>query len=110
MRVAVATSDDRAPTEATLAGLGIDALVDAIVCADDGLPVKPAPDAVLHLCQLLGVGPARTAVIGDSQADVAMGRAAGAGLVIGVLSGVGVHDELEPFADAIVSSIADLLP
>ena len=32
------------------------------------------------------------------------------GLVIGVLSGVGVHDELEPFADVIVSSIADLLP
>jgi phosphoglycolate phosphatase-like HAD superfamily hydrolase len=110
MRVAVATSDDRAPTEATLAGLEIDSLVDAIVCADDGLPIKPAPDAVLHLCQLLGVAPARTAVIGDSQADVAMGRAAGAGLVIGVLSGVGVHDELEPFADAIVSSIADLLP
>jgi phosphoglycolate phosphatase-like HAD superfamily hydrolase len=109
MRVAVATSDDRAPTEATLAGLGIDSLVDAIVCADDGLPIKPAPDAVLHLCQLLGVAPARTAVIGDSQADVAMGRAAGAGLVIGVLSGVGVHDELEPFADAIVSSIADLV-
>ena len=48
-------------------------------------------------------------MIGDSQADVAMGRAAGAGLVVGVLSGVGVHDELEPFADAIVSSIADLM-
>ena len=92
----MATSDDRAPTEATLAGLGVAALVDAIVCADDGLPVKPAPDALLHLCRLLGVDAARTAMIGDSRADVAMGRAAGARLVVGVLSGVGDRDELEP--------------
>jgi phosphoglycolate phosphatase-like HAD superfamily hydrolase len=110
IRIGVATSDDRAPTEATLAGLGIDMLVDAIVCADDGLPVKPAPYPVLHLCQLLRVAPGRTAMIGDSPADVQMGRAAGAGLVIGVLSGVGVEDELRPFADVIVPSIAELLP
>ena len=110
IRVAVATSDDREPTEATLAGLDLTALVDAIVCADDGLPVKPAPDAFLHLCGLLGVLPARTAMIGDSPADLQMARAAGAGLVVGVLSGVGVRDELEPEADVIIQSIAELLP
>ena len=110
IRVAVATSDDRAPTEATLAGLGVAGLVDALVCADDGLKVKPAPDTLLHLCTLLGVGPSRTAMIGDSQADVAMGRAAGAGLVVGVLSGIGSRTELEPFADTILDSVADLLP
>jgi phosphoglycolate phosphatase-like HAD superfamily hydrolase len=110
MQVAVATSDDRAPTEATLAGLGIATLVDAIVCADDGLPVKPAPDALLHLCALLGVDPSRAAMIGDSAADVAMGRAAGARLVVGVLSGVGVREDLEPFSDVILGSVAELLP
>jgi phosphoglycolate phosphatase-like HAD superfamily hydrolase len=109
-RIAVATSDDRAPTEATLAGLGLDTLVDAIVCADDGLPVKPAPDAFLHLCALLGVDASRAAMIGDSPADVAMGRAAGARLVVGVLSGVGVREELAPFSDAILGSVAELLP
>lgn len=110
LQVAVATSDDRVPTEATLAGLGVASLVDAVVCADDGLPVKPAPDTLLHLCVVLGVDPARTAMIGDSPADVAMGRAAGAGLVVGVLSGVGVRAELEPFSDIILGSVADLLP
>jgi phosphoglycolate phosphatase-like HAD superfamily hydrolase len=110
IRVAVATSDDRGPTEATLAGLGIAGLVDALVCADDGLPVKPEPDALLHLCDLLGVDASRAAMVGDSAADVAMGRAAGAGLVVGVLSGVGSRAELEPFSDTILGSVGDLLP
>ncbi len=110
IRVAVATADDRAPTEATLAGLGIDGLVDAITCADDGLPVKPAPDGILHLCTVLGIQPSRTAMVGDSASDVAMGRAAGAGVVLGMLSGVGDAAELAPYADEILPSIADLVP
>ncbi len=108
MRVALATADDRAPTEATLAGLGVADLVDAITCADDGLPVKPAPEGILHLCRALGVDPSRAAMIGDSVSDVAMGRAAGVGLVIGVLSGTGTAAELTPYADTILGSIADL--
>ncbi len=110
IRVAVATADDRAPTEATLAGLGIDDLVDAITCADDGLPVKPAPDGILYLCEVLGIEPARTAMVGDSASDAAMGRAAGVSLVVGVLSGVGDVTQLEPYADEILRSIADLVP
>lgn len=110
IRVAVATSDDRAPTEATLAGLGVAGLVDAVVCADDGLPVKPAPDMLLHVCTLVGVGASRAAMIGDSSADLGMGRAAGAGLVVGVLSGVGTWVELRPLADIVIGSVADLLP
>ena len=78
-RVAVATSDDRDPTERTLAALGLTDAIDALVCADDGVPVKPAPDMVLRLCAELGVRPGRTAVVGDSPADLRMGRAAGAG-------------------------------
>ena len=108
-RIGVVTSDDRAPTEATLGGLGVAGLVDAIVCADDGLPVKPAPDALLEACRQAGVPAGRTAIVGDSWADLAMGRAAGARLVIGVLSGVGDRRELELDADLIIPSIADLL-
>ena len=108
--VAIATSDDRAPTERTLEALGVAGFVRAIACADDGDPVKPAPDAVHRLCAAVGVGPDRTAVIGDSPADLGMGRAAGVGRTIGVLSGVGDRDSLEPAADLILDSIADLVP
>ncbi len=108
-RIAVATTDDRGPTESTLAALGVESLVDALACADDGLVVKPAPEMVLHLCQELGVEPGRAAMVGDSPADLAMGRAAGAGRCIGVLSGVGTREELEPLADAVIPSVEALL-
>ncbi len=108
-RIAVATSDDREPTERTLVSLGVEALVDATVCADDGVPVKPAPDMVLRVCAVVGVDPVRTAVVGDAPADLRMGRAAGAGLVVGVLTGVGARADLEPLADLVIGSVEQLL-
>ena len=106
--VAVATSDDRDPTARTLAALGLTNAIDAVVCADDGVAVKPAPDMVVHLCAYLGVDPARTAVVGDSVADLEMGRRAGVGLVVGVLTGVGDASHLAPAADLVLASVADL--
>jgi phosphoglycolate phosphatase len=105
----VATTDDREPTTRTLAALGIAEAIDAFVCADDGVAVKPAPEMVIHLCRAVGVPPTRTAVVGDSAADLQMARAAGAGLAIGVLTGVGGRADLEPLADEVIESIARLL-
>jgi phosphoglycolate phosphatase len=107
-RIAVATSDDRDPTERTLTALDVADAIDAIVCADDGVEVKPAPDMVLHLCATLGVTPERTAVVGDSPADLRMARAAGVGLSIGVLTGVGARIDLAPLADAVIDSVGEL--
>jgi phosphoglycolate phosphatase len=109
-RFAVATSDDREPTERTLAALGIATEMAALSCADDGRPNKPAPDPVLYLCADLGVPPERTVVVGDAPADLRMARAAEAGRVIGVLTGVGDRATLEPLADVVLDSIAELAP
>lgn len=106
-RIAVATSDDRQPTERTIEALGLGDLIDAVVCADDDVASKPAPDPVLHVCRVVGVEPSRTAVVGDSPADMAMGRTAGAGLVVGVRTGIGADADLAD-ADVILDSIADL--
>lgn len=108
VRVAVATSDDRAPTMATLEALRAIELVDAHACADDGIPVKPAPGMVLALCAELGVAASHAAVVGDAPADLSMARAAGAGLVVGVLSGVGSEADLGPLADVLLPSVATL--
>ena len=107
-RIAVVTTDDRTATDATLRHLGVRTFVDAMVCGDDGFAIKPAPDAIFALCQALQTTPARVAVIGDSPADMAMGRAAGAGLVIGVRTGIGCDADLDD-ADVIVESVAALI-
>jgi phosphoglycolate phosphatase len=109
MRIAIATTDDRAPTLATLEALGVAALVDVLACGDDGRPIKPAPDAILALCRDLGIAPAQAAMVGDTTADMRMGRAAGTGLNIGVLSGVGSAALLAPLADLLLPSVAQLL-
>jgi phosphoglycolate phosphatase len=46
--------------------------------------------------------------VGDSPADLEMGRRAGAGLVVGVLTGVGDEAALAPIADRLLASVADL--
>ena len=107
---AVATSDDRSPTERTLVSLGIAEEMATLACADDGFPNKPAPDPVLRICERLGVDPGRTAVVGDSPADLRMGRAAGACRVIAVLTGVGDEATLAPLADVVLPSIEALAP
>ena len=109
IRIAVATTDDRTPTLATLEALGIAPLMDALACGDDGRPIKPAPDAILALCRELGIAPAQTAMVGDTTADLRMGRAAGVGLNIGVLSGVGAAEQLAPLADMLLPSVAGML-
>ncbi len=106
-RIAVVTTDDRAPTDATLRALGVREAVGAMVCGDDGFPMKPEPDPVFALCQALQTEPPRVAVVGDSPADLAMARAAGAGLVVGVLTGVGTATDLAA-ADVVIASVGEL--
>jgi phosphoglycolate phosphatase len=107
-RIAVVTTDDRAPTEATLRALGVRPAVEAMVCGDDGFAVKPAPDAVFAVCHAFRTDPGRVAVIGDSPADMVMARTAGAGRVVGVRSGVGSDEDLAA-ADVVIDSVADLI-
>jgi phosphoglycolate phosphatase-like HAD superfamily hydrolase len=108
-KVAVATIDDRAPTRATLAGLGVAEMIDALVCADDGIAIKPAPDMIFAICARLGLSPAQAAMVGDSTQDLRMGRTAGVGVNVGVCSGVTPAEALRPHADFVLNSIDELI-
>lgn len=109
LKIAVATSDDREPTLATLAKLGLASFVAAVVCGDDGIPIKPQPDMVVSLCRQLEVPPGRSIMVGDNVADLNMGRTAGAGLMVGVLSGVSSAEILAPHADILLPSVGELI-
>jgi phosphoglycolate phosphatase len=108
VRVAVVTTDHRAETQETLRLLGIAHLVDDTVCGDEGLPSKPAPDMLQAVCGRLGIKPARTAVVGDTVADLLMARRAGAGLKVALLTGAGEPTLLRERADVVLSSIDEI--
>ena len=78
----------RADLSAVLAAAGIEELfevqVDSVEARRLALRLPPAPDLVSEALARLVVSPARAAVVARSQRGVAAGRAAGAGMVIGV--------------------------
>ena len=57
--------------------VGLHALIDVMVCADDVENPKPHPEPVEKAVRLLGTDPAATVYIGDSIHDMRSGRAAG---------------------------------
>jgi phosphoglycolate phosphatase len=105
VRLAIATTDNRAPTEAHLRQLGIADCFEALVCGDDGIPLKPAPDMALHLCEQLGIPPGDAIMVGDTVADLEMGRRAGFEASIAVTSGALSADMLADHADAVIPDI-----
>jgi phosphoglycolate phosphatase len=108
IKIAIATTDDRKPTEAMLHAFGVTDLITTMVCADDGIQAKPAPDMVTTICARMNIDPCKVIVIGDTVADLQMGRSAGAGYVIGVLSGVGLLEHLTPLADILIDTVDSL--
>lgn len=108
VRVAVITNDDSGPTEAALAEFRLSRFVDFIACGDSAYRHKPAPDPLLAAARVLDVTLAETVVVGDSAADLRMARSAGAGLAVGVLTGVGSRRTLGPLADLILDSVAEI--
>ncbi len=106
--LAVVTTDDRAGVEHDLGSLGVVQYLSAVVSGDEEIPTKPAPDMVLRACKAVGTSPARTIVVGDSVADMAMGRAAKVALTIGVLSGGGTAEFLAPYADVLLPTVCEL--
>ncbi|MDI7275614.1 MAG: HAD family hydrolase, partial [Anaerolineae bacterium] len=108
LRLAIATTDRRSRAEAALAALGIGHHFSAFVGAEDVARGKPAPDMALAACEQLGCCPEETIVVGDSPADLQMGRAAGAGACIGVTTGLNGADRLAGLADAVLPTVSAL--
>lgn len=108
LRMAVATGDRHRRAEATLHALGVDGRFSSIIGIDDVLFGKPAPDMVHLACERLGCSPDEVIVVGDSPADLMMGRAAGVAACIGVSAGLAASERLGALADAILPSAAAL--
>jgi len=110
-QVAIATSDDRAPTETTLRELNLIQFVDLVLCADDpDTPSKPDSSVLHYISQQLVISIDRTVMVGDTVSDLKMGRQAGVALTVGITGGADKMVELESHADVLLSSIDGLVP
>jgi pyrophosphatase PpaX len=76
-RVGVVTSKLAEPAARALRHVGIEALVEVLVGADDCERHKPHPEPVLRALARLDAGPDAALFIGDSPHDIAAGNAAG---------------------------------
>ncbi len=82
--------------------------MDFVCGYDSGFGHKPGPGMVQEFCRATELKAEQVAVVGDSPHDLDMARAAGAGLAVGVLTGVSPRELLLQHADLVLDSIADL--
>jgi pyrophosphatase PpaX len=77
IQTGLVTSKNRQGALRGLKLVGLEALMDVLVCADEVNNPKPHPEPVSKAVELLGADPARTVYVGDSIHDMHSGRAAG---------------------------------
>jgi pyrophosphatase PpaX len=94
LQTGLVTSKNRHGALRGLSLVGLEALMDMLVCADEVTNPKPHPEPVLKAVSLLGADPATTVYVGDSVHDMNSGRAAGV-LTAAALWGPFGHDQLE---------------
>lgn len=112
IKVALTTGFSRATLSRILTALDWERLPDLTLCPADAGRGRPYPDlALTALLALEGTAVGALAVVGDTAHDMRSGRAAGAGLVAGVLTGAHETDQLlQAGADQVLESIAHLPP
>lgn len=105
MTLGVATSDSAAGAHATLKSVGLGGQDFFVAGYDSGHGGKPEAGMVLAFCRQNGIEPSEVAVVGDNLHDIHMGRAAGCGLCVGVLTGTASEAELAAEADHVIGGI-----
>ncbi len=109
LRLGIATNDATLSARKFSTAAGLDDHFEFIVGYDRVPDPKPAGDMVTAFCDALGLVPGEVAVVGDNTHDLHMAAAGGAGHSVGVLTGTGAREDLEPLADCVLDHI-DQLP
>ena len=102
----IATSDSLAGIHGSLGHHDVLDLFDFLAGYDSGHGTKPGPGMVQAFCRAVRLDPCEVAVVGDNTHDLRMGIAAGAGLVIGVLTGTSGYSDLAGEAHLVIDSVA----
>ena len=108
IRLAVATSDNRLPTEICLEFLGIASLIEQLLCGDDlKSPRKPNPAVLRDIADSFSSPIDKVIMVGDTVSDIRMAKTAGA-VAVAVTGGAGSREELEQQADVVIDSLEEI--
>jgi phosphoglycolate phosphatase len=107
-RLGIVSTKYRGRIESTLDRHGLRERFEAIVGGEDVERHKPHPEGIQRAAAALGIDPREALYVGDTAADAAAAREAGAPFV-GVLSGMTGEEELRAYPHrAILPSIGEL--
>jgi phosphoglycolate phosphatase len=104
----VASSDNERSIRETAKRFGFDGYLHYVAGYDSGFGTKPEPGMVHGFCAATGLEPHQVAVVGDNNHDLHMGRSAGAGLTVAVLTGTGSPQSLAAASDHCLNDITEL--
>ena len=107
-RLGVASSDNERSIRETAKRFGFDSYLHYVAGYDSGYGVKPQPGMVHGFCAATGLEPHQVAVVGDNNHDLHMGRSAGVGLTVAVLTGTGSPQSLAAASDHCLNDITEL--
>ena len=108
LRLGIATADSEAGIEASIGQFGVLDRFEFLCGYDSGFAAKPDPAPLHGFAASLGIANEQVMMVGDNMHDILTGRSAGAGLVVGVLTGTSQRVELEPHADYVLDDITAL--
>ncbi|MGC6517518.1 MAG: HAD family hydrolase [Candidatus Puniceispirillaceae bacterium] len=102
-QMAVLTNDSEASARGSLSALSVSSFFTHIIGYDSGYGGKPAPEGFLAICEGCGVSADKTIMVGDTGADRAVAKAAGAGRFIGI-------SQTYPKPTKALEGVRDILP
>ena len=105
LTLGVATNDFVDSAEDQLAAAGVRDQFEFVCGYDSGFGCKPGPGMIEAFSTSCAIPLRNVAMIGDSTHDLMAGRTAGAGLVIGVLTGPATRQQLETEADVVLDGV-----
>jgi len=106
LSLAIATMEKRSDTHLELGKFGILDLFDAIVTVDDVGKHKPDPEMIFEVCNTLKIVPERAIMVGDTPADLIMGKRAGVVATVALTGNP--TTEIQSLADAVITTYSEI--
>ncbi len=105
----IATNDSELGLQRSMAPHDALHYFDFLAGFDSGHGAKPGPGMLDAFCRAHDLAPTEVAVVGDNAHDLEMGHVGGSGFKVGVLTGTSTRQDLAPYADLVLDSIAGLV-